>query len=132
MFDAYIGETERNWSSELHAFYDARAAKDRAADEDTDAARVLATEPSLSRTAYEGLYTHPVWGTITVQASDGLRLEFGERLSGSMTHWHYDSFRLDFDKPWLGHGLVTFELGPEGAVVDLQAFGSRFERQEAE
>jgi len=132
VFDAYIGETERNWSTELHAFYDERTAKDRAAEEEADEARVLGTEPSLALAGYEGLYTHPVWGTITVQLSNGLRLEFGGRLSGPLTHWHYDSFRLDFDKPWLGHDLVTFDLGPKGRVVALDAFGSRFERQETQ
>ena len=132
VFDAYIGETEKNWSTELREFYALQREKADVAEAEAELTRAEGTQPSLALAAYAGRYEHPAWGALDVLADGGLRVEFGNRFSGSMTHWHYDTFRIDFDKAWVGSGLFTFHLGSDGKIAYIEALGQRFDRAPAE
>jgi hypothetical protein len=132
VFDAYIGETEKNWSFELREVYGQRRKAAEAAEAEVETQRVGGTEPSLPLVEYVGRYTHPVWGTIELRDVGGLRAEYGNRLSGSLSHWHYDTFRVDFDNDWVGNGMLTLHLGPGGEVAYLEALGQRFDREPAQ
>ncbi len=59
----------------------------------------------------------------------GLRLSLGPTLTGSLEHWHYDVFRILWDRKWQGTGFVSFRLGVEGEVESLEIDGLGFRHE---
>jgi CubicO group peptidase (beta-lactamase class C family) len=128
VFDLYGGEGgRRDWSAELLELYRTlvKEAKDEKAE--SEAKRVPGTRPSLPPEGYAGAYTDPLAGNASVSKSgEGLRLSLGPGLSGSLEHWHYDVFRVNWDRKWQGTGFVSFRLGVEGEVESLEIDGLGF------
>jgi hypothetical protein len=125
VFDLYGGEgPRRDWSAELLELYRslAKEAEDRRAQ--VEAKRVPGTRPSLPPEGYAGAYSDPLAGAATVAKSDeGLRLTLGPGLAGSLEHWHYDVFRVTWDRKWRGTRFVTFRISVAGEVESLEIDG---------
>ncbi|HEX5051477.1 MAG TPA: serine hydrolase [Planctomycetota bacterium] len=115
------------------------AARQRAAKRHPD------TTPSLPLSAYTGTYVDDVYGPAEVTLAEGtlhLVLVPGRRrLFGALSHWHYDTFRVDFPDKFLPFALVRFEIDHTGACAGFRIdcpipdfdFGAlRFEKQPAE
>jgi len=129
VFDLYGGDEgpRRDWSAALHELYRslAKEAEDRRAE--AEAKRVPGTRPSLPPEGYAGAYSDPLAGRATVsKGEDGLRLSLGPTLAGSLEHWHYDVFRVWWDRKWQGTGFVSFSLGVAGEVESLEIDGLGF------
>ncbi len=101
------------------------------------AARVEGTQPSLPPDAWTGYYEDRWYGRAIVgQKKDGsLVLTFepaSEVFTGPLTHWHYDTWRVDFRDPFLTFGLVTFEMDaygrPTGFTIDLPSDDFHFDK----
>jgi hypothetical protein len=129
-FDAFLGGDPRDWSAELKAVYDEIQARADSADAKREAARVQGTTSSLPLAAYAGSYSHPLYGTLTVtETSGGLRADWGPGQPGALTHWNYDTFRLDWDARWRGWTLGTFVLGTDGKVAAVRMQGMELARE---
>lgn len=129
VFDAYLGAPARDWSKEVQSMYAELAAQGRARREREDT-RVEGTSPSLPLAKYAASYTDPLYGTAHVREENGkLTIDMGPSRIGELEHWHYDTFRARWRDPELGRSFVTFDLGPDGSVreMNLQGMGS-FER----
>jgi hypothetical protein len=130
VFDAFLGGEPRDWSAELKALYDGLAARADSAETEREAGRVEGTSPSLPLAAYAGRYTHPLFGTLTVtEVPNGLRVDWGPGQPGNLTHWNYDTFRLDWDARWRGWALGTFLLGADGKVASVRMSGMELARE---
>jgi CubicO group peptidase (beta-lactamase class C family) len=130
VFDAFLGGEQRDWSAELKAIYDASAAAADSAQARRVAERVQGTSPSLPPAAYAGRYTHPLYGTLTVtEAPGGLRADWGPGQPGALTHWNYDTFRVDWDARWRGWTLGTFVLGADGKVTAVRMQGMELAKE---
>jgi CubicO group peptidase (beta-lactamase class C family) len=96
-------------------------ARDRNAVEQREAARQADTQPSLDLGAYSGDYEDAVYGRAVVRREEnGLSIELvpsRRRLFGPLSHWHHDTFRVDFPDRFLPFALVRFDLGHLGTVV---------------
>ncbi len=101
------------------------------------ASRVEGTHPSLPDDAWTGVYEDQWYGKAIVgQKKDGsLVLTFepaAEVFTGPLTHWHYNTFRVDFRDPFLTFGLVNFELDaygkPVGFTIDLPSDDFHFDK----
>jgi CubicO group peptidase (beta-lactamase class C family) len=130
VLDLYLAPDDvRDWSAELKELYDgitAAAAARVAAAEET---RVEGTAPSHDLAAYAGRYGAPGYAPVEVSESGGgLRVYRGPGLQGPLVHWHYDTFRAEWDAAWRGTAPVTFETGADGTVVALQSGGVRMVR----
>ena len=86
--------------------------------------RTPGTRPALPTDAYAGSYASELLGAARVLVEDG-RLVF--RLGsfvGPLEHWHHDTFRAQWtDRAWrsaAGAGWVTFRLGRDGTIRDLE------------
>jgi len=124
VFDAYLGGAARDWSAELLALYDSLDARDRERRAEREAGRASGTAPTLPLDAYTGTYADSAFGTVTVrQADGGLRFTRSPFLSGALEHWRYDTFRVAWDRGWLRPTFVTFRIGADGAVTDLDLDG---------
>jgi hypothetical protein len=78
------------------------------------------TAPSRDLGDYVGRYVDEIYGPAEI-ARDGDTLRIAllpskARLSGSMMHWHDDTFRVDFPDRFLPFALVRFEFDSTGRV----------------
>lgn len=126
IFDAYLGAPETDWAvradsvlGSLEDFQQKREAKLREA-------RVENSAPSLDRAAYTGTYRNELYGTVEVNRSQaGLHIELMDSYSGELSHWHFDTFRVQWDSVAmqalpLQTKMVTFSLDPWGNVTKLE------------
>lgn len=86
--------------------------------------RVKNTKPSLDLSEYAGTYGGEMYGNCTVEVEgDHLKFQFEPTplFRGSMTHWHYDTFKLNWSTDMmLPSGTVQFVLNPEGKVEEMK------------
>jgi CubicO group peptidase (beta-lactamase class C family) len=86
--------------------------------------RVMGTRPSLSLDKYEGIYGGEMYGNAEVFIqNDELKINFLPTpiFSGTMTHWHYDIFRIKIDNiPSLPLGTVQFIIGTDGNIEEMK------------
>ncbi len=123
-FDLLLGRAPRDWSADLRAIHDRLAESQADARAAFESARVPDAGPSLPLAGYAGTYGHPVGGEIRVAESDGgLALEYGPGLRGPLSHWHFDTFRVDWEKRWRGAAPIVFRFDAAGRVAGL-AFGA--------
>jgi hypothetical protein len=130
VFDLFDQGSPRDWSSELLDLYRGLRAEAEERRTRIEESRVAGTRHSLSVEQYAGVYSDPLHGEITVSfEDDGLRLYYGPGLQGPLTHWHYDTFRVQWDAEWRGTSFVSFVLNVEGDPTTLEMGGARFNRQ---
>ena len=132
VLDLYLAPEDdvRDWSAELKTLYDGLAADGAARTAEAEANRVDGVPPSHDLSAYVGRYGAPGYGDLEVtRADDGLHIRRGPGLEGPLAHWHYDTFRAEWDAAWRGTALVSFETGSDGTVSALRLGGLRLERR---
>lgn len=123
MIDHYLGLQTDNWPDRFRAFLDARSQGAVAALQ-APAAQPARVGPSLPLARYAGRFTDPWFGTITIREADGgLAVDFPHwpGLTGRLTHWQYDTFRLTFNDPVVEPAHITFALGAQGQVERITA-----------
>jgi CubicO group peptidase (beta-lactamase class C family) len=125
VFDAYLGEPWRDWSSELKELYDGFAAEAAEQEEKFRNEQILDTEPTLPLAEYAGTYTDRLFGSVSVSYGDGaLILERSPYLTADLEHWHYDTFLAVYRNRWVGEGTATFVIGSDGKVKALELMGA--------
>jgi CubicO group peptidase (beta-lactamase class C family) len=131
-FDRAAGQATRDWSADLRKFYGEVQERSAANQKRIESLRVANTTPSLPLAGYAGTYSDPLRGTIEVTADgDTLRIKYGSGFSGTLEHWHFNTFRAKWNAAWRGRPLVAFTLGAAGGRVDaLEMSGGRFLRRQ--
>lgn len=122
VMDAYLGESDKDWSKHYLERYDRAYERATAAREKIHEARVLKTKPSLALDAYVGVYQSAGYGKVEVK-KDGkdLVLHFWdtEGLEARLEHWHFDTFRAVWKNPAQREEFMQFHLNKEGKVEAL-------------
>jgi CubicO group peptidase (beta-lactamase class C family) len=121
-FDLFLdGELSRDWSTELYALYHPEK------EEQKEPEPILNTKPSLKENDLLGKYQHEYLGWIQISKSDGkLNFNLNETIFGSLSHKHYDSYQLDFEKKAWGESLITFRMSEQGKIDYLELWGEQF------
>ena len=123
-FDAFALGIDRDWSADLQKLYGGFKQQAKRAEQKSDSTRVTNTKPSLPLTAYVGSYTDPLYGKVDISLKNGrLYASVNDLLTGYLTHWNFDTFRLAYDQFWNGKDPVSFLLGPQGKVAKLISGG---------
>lgn len=125
ILDMYLAPDEaKDWGAymlDLKEQGDARKINDIKAMEDS---RIKGTEPSLSLSDYAGIYEDPKYGAVVISiANDRLVFDFEPTplYHGSLSHWHYDSFRMTWgEQHFLPKGMASFILDNTGKVEELR------------
>jgi CubicO group peptidase (beta-lactamase class C family) len=129
VFDLFLGDPVRDWSSELKTLYAARNARRDSSENATVAKRIRGTRPSLALEKYSGTYTDFLLGKLVVTAGRGkMRVRTSSLLAGTAEHWQYDTFRIHWDNVAAGTDFVTFTLGEGGVPAQVQFAGFTLRR----
>ena len=86
-------------------------------------ARIKDTHPSLALEQYAGAYDSPILGGATVSLKGSglhIQLQAAESLSGTLEHWHYDTFLCKWDDPVLGESLIPFISDGQGQTDEFR------------
>jgi CubicO group peptidase (beta-lactamase class C family) len=127
--DHWLGTGTRDWSAEFLALYGQMEQQQKAARAAAEAARVTGTSPSLPLEKYAGVYADSLAGRVEVKAEGGaLRIIMSSKWNATLTHWHYDTFRAEGNRPWQGPFPVTFALDARGGVARMEVMGRTYAR----
>jgi CubicO group peptidase (beta-lactamase class C family) len=134
LLDHLLRHEGRNWDALFMSFKQGSDAYAKQQESVRNAARISNTKPGLPLSAYTGTYDDPAYGKAQVTEQDGgLHLSFLPAkaiFSGAMSHWHFDTFKVQFKDDFLTFGLVGFEVGPDGKVkgfkIDLPSDDFQF------
>jgi len=116
----------RDWNHEIWELYQEAAEEREAKWEQTRQQRLKGTQPSLAAEQYVGAYSSASLGNITVNRSGRDLLLRTGAVDMSMTHWHLDTFLVEYT-PWGLREFAEFHIGPEGKVASLRLFGEAFQ-----
>src|SRR5690606_10181811 len=119
LLDHYLGFAPRDWVAAFSPWNQARLEGGLALLADSAKQARTASKPSLSRAAYAGDYADAWYGPITIRDQGGrLRIDFTRSpgMTGTLSHWQYDTFRADWDDAAIEPAYVTVALDAAAAV----------------
>lgn len=141
IIDRMLGLPQHDWQqrglNQDIGHWEDRAARIK---ERTDA-HMTGTKPSMDATTIAGLYRCPLYGDIRIaEEKEGLVLHFvaSPGLDARLSHWHYDTYRLDWTEPqaWFEFGTVQILKDnnghPSGLKFDVPNDDIFFEEIKAE
>jgi CubicO group peptidase (beta-lactamase class C family) len=122
VFDLFMdGKITRDWSTEFKALYSQSAAPE-------EPKRIANTSPSLTIDKMLGTYKHLQYGTVEItKTKKGIQFNLNNTVIGNLSHWHYDTYQIDFDLKMYGKAMVNFRLNAEAKVSYIEVFGEHFE-----
>ncbi|PIF06529.1 MAG: serine hydrolase [Draconibacterium sp.] len=114
ILDRFMGKEMKDWSAELLEKNNKNEANDQRIEE-RKKKRIPGTHPSFPLENYVGTYFAPIYGNINITLeNEKLRLLFAHTpdLSATLEHWHYDVWKINWDKPhaWFSFGTVKFNM----------------------
>jgi CubicO group peptidase (beta-lactamase class C family) len=82
--------------------------------------------PSLPPEGYAGEFADAWYGPVSIALHEGrLTMDFRQTpgMTGELTHWQYDTFRVDWRDPLIEPAYVTFALKADGGIdrISMQA-----------
>ena len=118
LLDHYLGRPYYDWGAAWQTFVQSR---------DQRAVAMLAqqtaspapSQPSLPLDRYAGRYADAWYGPVTIAHADGkLTMDFTltPGMTGELTHWQYDTFRVTWRDRLIEPAYVTFALAADGAI----------------
>lgn len=120
LLDHYLGFEPRDWVSVYAQLNQSRlAAGLKAVEEAKKSAARKGGRHSLPLSGYAGRYVDDWYGPIVIAEQGGrLRVDFTRSpgMTGTLTHWQYDTFRIDWDDASIEPAFATFALDAEGRV----------------
>ena len=88
------------------------------------ASRKVATSPTHTLESYVGEYEDKIYGKVIVGLeNENLTLKMAATnniLTGSLSHWHYNTFTWNHNDPFLIEGLITFKTNHKGEISGLK------------
>lgn len=122
VFDLFMdGKITRDWSKELHTLYHPDV------ETSTESSPIKNANPSFKELALLGTYTSEQFGSIIISKKENqLLFNLNDTLLGSMSHWHYDTYKGIFDKKEYGTAMLNFVRSVNGTLGHLEIFGEKF------
>lgn len=79
------------------------------------------TKPSLELQKYAGTYSDKMYGDILINYTEkgGLEISFSHSsiFTGKLEHWHFDTFKVDWNDIRVPDGFLTFNFNTEREIV---------------
>ncbi len=122
-FDRLLEQPFHDWSAALLKQQDKGKADVKGYLAKQDAERLKDTKPGLPPSGYAGRYRDAWYGDAEItQTGETLRFSLtrSKGFQGRMSHWHLETFKVDFEDPAVPAALVTFQLDEKGRVIGLK------------
>ena len=120
-YDRLLGLDQVPWSQRFKEMIDKMKADAEKAKKESDKDRKLNTKPSHPFEDYVGEYSHPAYGTISIQ-KDGESLKaVYNAMNFSMSHYHYDVFEMKDEQTGERELKAAFQLDLKGNVSTVAA-----------
>ena len=122
ILDFFLTDSVKTDWAQLYLDYEMRTeARKVKTDSIQETARIKDTKPSLQMENYTGIYEDKMYGKAEVKIKDGqlfvTLLPTAELFHSSMEHWHFDTFKIEFNDPFLPPGFVTFSIDGRGKIA---------------
>ncbi|MGI5883370.1 MAG: serine hydrolase [Candidatus Spyradocola sp.] len=120
IIDSYLGVTGGDWQNRLRGFVSEVFGSVVDQMKGMNGDPVPNTHPTHALAEYAGTYRNACYGDIVIAEKDGgLTFTYNKKVS-PLTHFHYDTFRID-DAHALFNGMTfSFETGKNGKVADIR------------
>ena len=118
LLDHYLGASGFDWPAAWRAYKQERQQRAATALRQPEA-QPAKVGPSLPLARYAGTYADAWYGPIAIADDKGaLRIDFRQtpRMTGTLEHWQYDSFRVRWDDKAIEPAFVTFGMDVAGKV----------------
>lgn len=119
LLDHYLGRPYYDWGTAWQTFVQQRDQRAVAALQQ-QTATAAPSQPSLPLERYAGRYQDAWYGPMTItRGSDGkltMNFTLTPGMTGELTHWQYDTFRVTWRDRLIEPAYVTFALDAAGAV----------------
>ena len=130
-FDLFALGGTRDWSAEFKKLYDGVNNQIKKQEDETIAKRVTGTTPSHGLENFAGTYMDELYGEAKVELNgNALNFTINNFVKAKSEHWHYDTFRIAYEKDWYGTGFTAFILNDLGKVSELNFEGMVFKKKE--
>ncbi|MCF8304370.1 MAG: serine hydrolase [Bacteroidales bacterium] len=125
ILDAFLSEKDgKDWSKVMLDYQKKRAENQQKQEEKLAEERMKNTSPTLHLKEFAGTYGGKMYGNAEVTVDNGqltVQLLPAEKFKGTLTHWHYNTFRIEFREfPSLPKGSCHFILDKNGAVKEMK------------
>lgn len=124
MLDQLLDHEGQDWDKVFGNFKKMGEQFGEQAKQERASSQVKRTKTSLELDEYAGDYEDKMYGKATVRMQSGklqLTLVPSARIfSGTLDHWHYDTFKVQFKDPFLTYALITFTFNSAGSVTGFK------------
>ncbi len=123
LVEKFLDAPSRDW---IQIYTDLEKEGNTKADEakkQRDDTRIKDTRPSLAWEKYAGDYDSLILGGASISAEGSglhIQLQAHKTISGTLEHWHYDTFLCKWDDPVLGESLILFITDGQGRVAEFR------------
>ena len=122
ILDVFFGKDDHDWNSVFLTKLLLTKEQNEAKEKQLISENVKGTIPAFNLKDYSGIYENQFIGKINIECdSTYLKIKLGDgRFSnGKLRHWHFNTFRIMWDYDFITPCLVTFHIGAEGSVNEL-------------
>jgi len=123
VFDLFMdGTITKDWSNDFYTLYHPDADSPKESEPTKNA------KPSIEEASLLGNYFNKQYGNVGIYKKENqLVFNLNNTLIGNLSHWHYDTYKGDFDKKEYGTAMLNFIRGANGKLSYLELFGERFD-----
>ena len=118
VFDAFLGNPIRDWSSDLKKLYGKRQENAKARIAKRNTSKKSDAPTSIPHEDLIGSFHHTMWGNIDIApVGETIRLTFRNDRYMTLDHWHYDTYWGAFDQyPFSDGYLIDFYRVSDNSV----------------
>lgn len=128
ILDIYTKDEQKDWAQLYYENSQKQESNSLKKKEEKEKARVKGTTPSLLLEKYIGMYEDKMYGKAEINLKDNrLHIELlptKTLFTAEMEHWQYNTFRFQFNDPFLPEGYANFVIdgggNPEYFTIDLE------------
>jgi len=119
-----------DWSTAFKSLYDSLRSERRKADSANVPKQVLNTTPSLPLDDYAGTYSDELFGTIKIVSENNqLKVLINNVLTGTLSHFHYNTFKVVYSKKQYSPDYYTFQLSNKGKANAVTVYDITYKRR---
>jgi CubicO group peptidase (beta-lactamase class C family) len=119
-----------DWSSAFKTLYDSIKATSKKADSANMPIQTLNTKLSLPLESYAGTYADELYGSIKIFVENNqATVLVNNVLKGKLSHFHYNTFKVAYQKIQYQPDYYTFQLDNGGKISGVSIGGDFFKRK---